>query len=629
MRAMRAREVTPEEAPELHGMIDRLCALADMPKPRVGIADMAVPNAFATGRSPDRAVVCVTTGILRTLDAEELEAVLAHELSHVAHRDVLVMTVASSAGIAAGLLMRAAQFGGMGRSRNNNSALPAVLVALVVSLVVYAVSFLLLRLLSRYRELSADRAGAYLTLKPAALGSALQKISGEAAATPTRDLRAGSAASALCIVPALRGGGLSGLHGHPPAPAAAARAAGPHPGRAQPADGLRGSGMGLWETMRARTQPKRNNLDALFLVPSAAITLQTALGFEPTGSGSVCYRSAAGAAFAQTQDDVVALIRDDAEAPRGDASRRTTSASPGSSSRVTRGDMAGLCTDLHAVNTTLELNGFESGLLCSMVPFANAAGQRFGLTYLYKQGTFYPFAPSGEQSRDTLLELSVRDLLDRGAADGARPAALAGACGRLRACERRPGAATSSASGCWRRTTSSAGRRAASSTRWSSSPPRWRACPSPRSTSSAPTPSTRSPRPGSRVRTRRSRTRCAGWSWSPGEPIMLEDAGQDARFADNPWTTGEIAPREVLRLAPAAHAGGRGHRHAVRVRQRHPPGDPARRPRGWPSSPTGWSTCWSWSSPRAGSARPTRASARPTTAWPTSPARSATTSRTR
>ena len=216
MRAMRAREVSPEEAPELHGMVDRLCALADMPKPRVGIADMSVPNAFATGRSPDRAVVCVTTGILQTLDAEELEAVLAHELSHVAHRDVLVMTVASSAGIAAGLLMRFTQFGGMGgRRNNNNSAFPAVLVALVVSLVVYAVSFLLLRLLSRYRELCADRSGAYLTMKPAALASALQKISGEAAATPRRDLRA-NAASALCIVPAFNGG-LSGLMAtHPP-----------------------------------------------------------------------------------------------------------------------------------------------------------------------------------------------------------------------------------------------------------------------------------------------------------------------------------------------------------------------------------------------------------------------------
>jgi heat shock protein HtpX len=214
MRAMRAREVTPEEAPELHGMIDRLCALADMPKPRVGISDMALANAFATGRSPARAVVCVTTGILRTLDSEELEAVLAHELSHVAHRDVLVMTVASSAGIAAGLFMRFAQLSGMGRSRGNN-ALPMI-AAIVVSLVVYAVSFLLLRLLSRYRELCADRSGAYLTMKPAALASALQKISGQAAATPTRDLRAANPASALCIIPAVRGG-LSGLMAtHPP-----------------------------------------------------------------------------------------------------------------------------------------------------------------------------------------------------------------------------------------------------------------------------------------------------------------------------------------------------------------------------------------------------------------------------
>lgn len=204
MRAMRAREVSPEQAPELHGMIDRLCALADMPKPRVGISDMPIANAFATGRSPDRAVVCVTTGILHTLTAEELEAVLAHELSHVAHRDVLVMTVASSAGIAAGMLLRFAQFGGMGRSRNS-SALPAVLVAIVGSLVVYAVSFLLLRLLSRYRELCADRSGAYLTMKPQALASALTKLAGTNAAIPSQDLRANSAANALCIIPAVRG----------------------------------------------------------------------------------------------------------------------------------------------------------------------------------------------------------------------------------------------------------------------------------------------------------------------------------------------------------------------------------------------------------------------------------------
>jgi heat shock protein HtpX len=209
MKAMGAREVSPEQAPELHGMIDRLCALADMPKPRVGIADTQLPNAFATGRSPQRSVVVVTTGILRTLNAEELEGVLAHELSHVAHRDVLVMTVASSAGIVAGMLTRGAQYGmifGGGRRDNNNSGgLPIWLVVLLVSLVTYAVSFLLLKLLSRYRELSADRSGAYLTMKPAALASALQKITGEMNTIPDRDLRSSQPMNAFFIAPAARG----------------------------------------------------------------------------------------------------------------------------------------------------------------------------------------------------------------------------------------------------------------------------------------------------------------------------------------------------------------------------------------------------------------------------------------
>ena len=214
MRAMRAREVTPEQAPELHGMIDRLCALADMPKPRVGVADTPVPNAFATGRSPERSVVCVTTGILGMLTAEELEGVLAHELSHVAHRDVLVMTVASSAGIAAGMLGQGARFGGLGffgGRRDNNGGLPIWLVVLLVSLAVYAISFVLLRLLSRYRELAADRAGAYLTMRPDALASALQKITGGINQIPQRDLRQVGAASALCIAPAISGVSLKTL----------------------------------------------------------------------------------------------------------------------------------------------------------------------------------------------------------------------------------------------------------------------------------------------------------------------------------------------------------------------------------------------------------------------------------
>ena len=207
MKAMRAREVSREEAPELHGMIERLCALADMPKPRVGVADTDLPNAFATGRSPKRSVVVVTTGIMRRLTAEELEGVLAHELSHVAHRDVLVMTVASSAGIVASMLTRGAQWGAFfgGNRRDSNSGLPVWLVVLVVSMITYVVSFLLLKLLSRYRELSADRAGAYLTMKPEALASALQKITGEINTIPERDLRASQAMNAFFIAPAVHG----------------------------------------------------------------------------------------------------------------------------------------------------------------------------------------------------------------------------------------------------------------------------------------------------------------------------------------------------------------------------------------------------------------------------------------
>jgi heat shock protein HtpX len=204
LSAMRAREVSPAEAPRLHAIIDRLCAQADMAKPRVAVADTALPNAFATGRSPDRAVVCATTGMMNRLDERELEAVMSHELSHVAHRDVTVMTIASVVGVLAGFMTRALVFGGMGRNRDSNAAMVA-LMATVIAMVVYAVSFLLTRLLSRYRELAADRAGAMLTGQPSVLASALTKISGEMARIPARDLRAAEPYNAFFFVPALTG----------------------------------------------------------------------------------------------------------------------------------------------------------------------------------------------------------------------------------------------------------------------------------------------------------------------------------------------------------------------------------------------------------------------------------------
>jgi heat shock protein HtpX len=202
-----ARVVSPREAPELHGIVDRLCALADMEKPTVAIAPTDLPNAFATGRNSKHAVLCVTDGLLRRLDGAELEAVLAHEMSHVAHKDVQVMTYASLLAIVAGLLVRFAfyseLFGGGRRNSNDQNSFPIILAIMVVSAVVYAISFLLIRLLSRYRELAADRSAALLTGQPSALKSALVKVSGSMAQIPTQDLRAAEPLNAFFFAPAL------------------------------------------------------------------------------------------------------------------------------------------------------------------------------------------------------------------------------------------------------------------------------------------------------------------------------------------------------------------------------------------------------------------------------------------
>jgi heat shock protein HtpX len=223
---MKGHVVTPEQEPELHGIVDRLCALADMKKPRVAVAEVDMPNAFATGRSPNAAVVCATRGIMRRLDEPELEAVLAHELSHVAHRDVAVMTLASFLGMIAGLITRftlyAGLFGGFGGGgRDNQGGQNAALIeiaVILVSAIIYAISFLLTMALSRYRELCADRSGAILIGRPSLLASALVKVTGEIGRIPTRDLRAAEHFNAFFFTPALaKGTSLSTLFStHPP-----------------------------------------------------------------------------------------------------------------------------------------------------------------------------------------------------------------------------------------------------------------------------------------------------------------------------------------------------------------------------------------------------------------------------
>jgi len=196
LASMGAKEVSPEQAPGLHAMIDRLCIQADLPKPKIAVADTPMPNAFALGRSQKSATVCATTGIMNTLSPAELEGVMAHELAHIKNRDVLIMTVASFFASVAAMIMQFAFFFGSGDDDS-----PAGLIVLIASALVYAISFFLLLALSRYREFSADRGAALVTGRPSALASALMTISGKMEQVPQHDLREAERMNAFFIVP--------------------------------------------------------------------------------------------------------------------------------------------------------------------------------------------------------------------------------------------------------------------------------------------------------------------------------------------------------------------------------------------------------------------------------------------
>ncbi|VVB97817.1 Protease HtpX [uncultured archaeon] len=207
------RIVTEQEEPRLHETISRLCAIADLPKPKVAIVESNVPNAFATGRSKNSAVVAVTTSLKQKLSQPELEAVLAHELSHVKNRDMLIITIASFLSTVAALLVRNMMFIGLmgGGNRDRNNSAGAAIVVFVVSLVVWVISFLLIRALSRYREFAADRGSAIITGQPSHLASALMAISGVMEHVPDRDLREVEGMNAFFIIPAISGNSIMNL----------------------------------------------------------------------------------------------------------------------------------------------------------------------------------------------------------------------------------------------------------------------------------------------------------------------------------------------------------------------------------------------------------------------------------
>jgi heat shock protein HtpX len=200
LAAMGAKEVTPEQAPGLHAMIERLCIQADLPKPKIAVADTPMPNAFAMGRSPKNATVCTTTGLMQTLEPHELEAVMAHELTHVKNRDVMIMTIASFFASIASMIVQFGFFFGGGFGDSDDEG-PSWAIVLLVSFAVYILSFFLMLALSRYREFSADKGSAIITGRPSALSSALMKISGMMDKVPEQDLRAAQQLSAFFIVP--------------------------------------------------------------------------------------------------------------------------------------------------------------------------------------------------------------------------------------------------------------------------------------------------------------------------------------------------------------------------------------------------------------------------------------------
>jgi heat shock protein HtpX len=214
LRAMGAREVTPAEAPELHAMIERLCIQADLPKPKVAVAQTDMPNAFALGRSQKTATVCATTGIMNSLTPAELEGVMAHELAHVKNRDVMIMTIASFFASIASMVVQFGFFFGGGHDDDDN---PSFLVLFLVSIAVYVISFFLMMALSRYREFVADRGAALITGRPSALASALQKIASGMHRLPEQDLRVAKEMQAFFIFPAGAKNSLMGLFStHPP-----------------------------------------------------------------------------------------------------------------------------------------------------------------------------------------------------------------------------------------------------------------------------------------------------------------------------------------------------------------------------------------------------------------------------
>ena len=395
-------------------MVERLCAMADLPKPRIAIIDTDVPNAFATGRTPKHAAVAVTTGLWRRLEPKEVEGVLAHELSHIANRDVLVMTVASFFAMLAAMLTRFGLYAGMfggggGTATTTTTRFPIWLIVLVVSMVTYAISFVLIRTISRYREYAADRGSALITGRAEYLMSALQKISRRSPMIPQRDLREVAGMNAFFIIPTnCQVGDRGAVHGSPAAREAARRARrdraldgqgrlarrGPDrpPLRAQEAQGA-GEGAG---SSRCRPRASRSR-------PSS--------GCAPWPAG-VCFKPLSAAEFVRAENELQELL-DKVAVDNGTKIERSSD-SYGYEWLVLRdSQLEDLVTGVHAIGEEL----IAAGSARSSSPRSSASTAKEHPVYWiygYKRGAFWPFVPTGEdQERDNAEELELKAKLEK------------------------------------------------------------------------------------------------------------------------------------------------------------------------------------------------------------------------
>ena len=409
LASMGARQVTPQEAPQLHAIVDRLCVQANIPKPRVAIAQTPMPNAFAVGRSPKTATVCATTGILQLLEPAELEAVLGHEITHVLNRDVVVMTIASFfASIAAFITQFGFLFGGgFGGNRNNNNNNNGFFVVILVSAAVYVISFLLLQALSRYREFAADRGSAILTGRPSALISALDEDRRRHGADPdARPARGLQRARRFLHLPAQG-------EARPDEPVLDPSAAGGEDRATAaargPAPGHRLTRVGFLDVLMGRRKLAQPAPDRLFAMSTAYVTMETSMGLTSRGAAAIVFQPLATADFESIVREMEEVVR----ATASDSGTTVTSSDDTYGFRwlvLRGGDFDDLVVGINAVSTALEGGGYGDRVLCAVFGFNDARrGRPVYWIYNYKRGAFYPFAPAaGSEQRDNEREFVLK-----------------------------------------------------------------------------------------------------------------------------------------------------------------------------------------------------------------------------